>query len=543
MIRLLARISVLLTLPLAISACSKSQDSASQAPVVTSIEQSVVSVPSWVEDNAAGSNPNAPAISTKLTLAKSELLNRTFLYGSSLQFSSLKDPTLGDTALMGLSIGETPANFRIVDNTLQLLEDQSLSFESDVNHPARLIHAFKIVSQDDSSITILAAEASPVLATALFDEKVAANRSSWIRSLQYIKEKNLLMWESSIESADGSIGEFMETLVPRENIVPKDYKPLLADSALEDLADRFRFLDAGKVYMDVAGKGRIQTAVAQRWNLGKDGVVQWWVTPNAPDNLLPDIKNAVEAWNRYSQAMWGRDFIKFSGKLPANVKVGDPRYNTIVWDTVQDAGAAYESQGADPTTGIQTHSLIYMPYAWINIGKQYWTQAEFSEDDVNAKTAQVKSLLAARNFMGKKLPVNCVEDPMMKLSLSARLDPDAFARGLLKTTIFHEVGHSFGLAHNFKGSLSFDPDNAAKSMFSTSIMDYNEYNEEVAGAFTSLDGSGGPLLEYDRQIISALYNDAKDIKDSDAVLPACADAESDSLDGGVDPLCVLIPRM
>jgi hypothetical protein len=68
-------------------------------------------------------------------------------------------------------------------------------------------------------------------------------------------------------------------------------------------------------------------------------------------------------------------------------------------------------------------------------------------------------------------------------------------------------------------------------------MDYNHYNEEEA-AFYSLDSADGPLLEYDRQIISELYNDGKDVKASDPALPACNDEEADSFSGGVDPLCV-----
>ncbi|RYZ94050.1 MAG: hypothetical protein EOP11_26945, partial [Proteobacteria bacterium] len=115
------------------------------------------------------------------------------------------------------------------------------------------------------------------------------------------------------------------------------------------------------------------------------------------------------------------------------------------------------------------------------------------------------------------------------------LNPEAFGRELLRGTLFHEVGHALGLAHNFKGSLSFDPDSGQG--FSNSIMDYNHFNEESA-AFDGPEVSTGPLLEYDRQIISVLYNDAKDIKASDAVLPVCNDTEADSSKAGVDPLCL-----
>jgi hypothetical protein len=114
------------------------------------------------------------------------------------------------------------------------------------------------------------------------------------------------------------------------------------------------------------------------------------------------------------------------------------------------------------------------------------------------------------------------------------LDPESFGKELLKGTLFHEVGHALGLDHNFKGSLSFE---GADTAFTTSIMDYNQFHLEQA-AFEGVDSSQGPLLEYDRQIISALYNQGDDITNDDDVVPACNDAEADYEEGMVDPLCL-----
>ncbi len=99
----------------------------------------------------------------------------------------------------------------------------------------------------------------------------------------------------------------------------------------------------------------------------------------------------------------------------------------------------------------------------------------------------------------------------------------------------HEMGHAMGLAHNFHGSLVYDADDASKP-FTTSVMDYNHYNAEE-GAFFGLNTGDGPLLEYDRQIISVLYNEGRDVKESDAKVLACNDEEADSNALGIDPLC------
>ncbi|MEK7356489.1 MAG: zinc-dependent metalloprotease, partial [Bdellovibrionota bacterium] len=114
--------------------------------------------------------------------------------------------------------------------------------------------------------------------------------------------------------------------------------------------------------------------------------------------------------------------------------------------------------------------------------------------------------------------------------------PEVFARELLKLVLFHEVGHAMGLAHNFKGSLSWNPDDAATPV-TTSVMDYNQYQLEGA-LFTSETSSDGMIAEYDRQVISVLYNEGKDVLATDAVVPACDDEAADDYDGGVDPLCM-----
>lgn len=125
--------------------------------------------------------------------------------------------------------------------------------------------------------------------------------------------------------------------------------------------------------------------------------------------------------------------------------------------------------------------------------------------------------------------------PQKANSLFAK-DPDAFGKALLRGTLFHEMGHALGLDHNFKGSLAWDH-KLKDSLPTYSIMDYNQYHLE-AGIFESAENSKGPMLEYDRQILSVLYNDAKDLNETDPTLPACNDDEADSLKGGVDPLCV-----
>lgn len=477
--------------------------------------------------SAAFATPTSPVLSSKVTFAKNEILNRVFLYGTDLQYSSIGEED--GMLLQSLAIGHVTARFQILGSRLQLFAEEKYRFESNINIPLRLLAEWPIVFDSGSDITVDIASASPALAGVLGADTPL--RSSWVRSVEFIPQGNYLLLETSIEMADGTVAEFMESLFPRETLTANAPEVLLDDPSREIKANRYGFL-SNPVWLDLP-EGRVQTATAQRFRRPEAGqTIDWYVTGNIPAEYVPAVRDGIEAWNRYSQKMWNRDFMRFKGILPAGVKIGDPRYNVINWDSVVDASSAYESQASDPETGLQSHSLIYLPYAWVEIGKDYWQKGELSQD----RTASLKKALDKVRFLDRKVNINCFNEGEMNLSLQMRETPEAFAKELLKGVLFHEVGHALGLAHNFKGSLSYDPD-VAGSLFSNSIMDYNQYQIEH-GAFDQPGSSAGPLLEYDRQILSVLYNDGADIKPTDAIVPHCDDSAADSKRGGVDPFCI-----
>jgi hypothetical protein len=553
----------------ALSGCSKTQHPSGQnsaavatAPLLQSVKTEVldVSKPSALSNSRVNSasltdSPaRTQAVSVSIVADKQALLSQEFLYGADLQYSSFYDSGM-DLYNQSLAIGHIPARFRVVGSELQLIADNRRLYPSEVNHPEQLLSRFQILSETETTFTLSAADSSVYLASlfqgthsdthgGLSAPVGARPLDRWVRSFEFAPQGNYLLQQTSIVLADGkeSVAEFMEAIFPRSTLNPGESfekfemnpdSPTGGDSGV---LERFRLLAGENIF-----RGEKKLAFGQHFDLSKTaanstGTIDWYVTPNITDEQMVPVKLAVEGWNRYFKRFKGieRDVVLFKGRLPEGIHLGDPRFNVINWDSRLIAGAAYETQATDPETGKQSHSLIYMPAAWLQIGFDYWKGGQYSDAPVTSTSALGGALMKASRLA-------CVNDlrAASETAISGRLSADEvkeFGQRLLKGTLFHEVGHALGLGHNFKGSLSFDRTKPG-SAFSTSIMDYNDYEIE-RGAFPELLSSDGPELEYDRQALSAIYNKSADIASTDAVVPACNDAEADSEDGGVDPLCV-----
>ncbi len=497
----------------------------------------------------------SPAIQVIAKVNQEVLLSQEFLYGADLQYSSSFDSQL-ELYSQSMAIGHIPTHFTVAGDELRLVADNRVLFPSDVNHPEQLISRFKILARtteaDGTTTLTISGANSGVALSQIFAKSVQSDSDeimsvsdSWIRSFEFIQEGNYILQQTSITLADGTLAEFMESIFPAKNLEPgSDFtkfkmNPTQPASSGSGPSARYRLLAGERIYEDEE-----KVAYAQHFDFSPkaDGsltTLDFYVTPNIPDTYIDAVKNGIEGWNRYFLSFKGiqRPVIQFKGKLPEGIHLGDPRYNVIAWDNRKIAGAAYESQAADPRTGKQSHTIIYLPSAWVNIGNDYWKGGKYSEPP----TSQLSRYLSKKNDSAllSKMP-RCDRNlqDIGELTRSGRLSKDEikiFGIQTLTQTLFHEVGHALGAAHNFKGSLNYNPADP-KSLFSTSIMDYNDYEIERQ-AFESVDTWKGPLLEYDRQIMSTLYNQGRDVLDSDPVLPACADAEADRQIGGVDPFC------
>lgn len=536
---------------------------------------------SIADDRPSAEDPTLKTVSIRVTqtLSKRGLFDRDFFYSANLQYSSFYSED-EDLYLQSLTLNPVIVRFRIQGSELHLVANQDHKFPSDVNHPEQLIGRFAILEETQDSLTVRHLNSglylSQLFSAASLDgtlqhvgtSSAVAPRDLWIRSSKYEKKDQLLLQETSVILQSGIIAEFMEYLFPKSMMDPgqsfekillddptnADSTPGLGSSAR---ATRYRLLP-GDVFFQAEDK----VAYAQHYDLerpfgwnpsilkpGAKPTIDWYVTANIPNEFLKPVSQAVEGWNRYFEKMTGvaRPVVRFMGRLPKDVRIGDPRYNVINWDRRSEAGSAYETQSSDPFTGKQIHSLIYMPLSWYYTGTDFWKNGRAI--DPIKKGSKMKSAPKSTQELIRSIGFSAQTDlkcsknlhsalPVLKSGTLGSTDIEVFGIQLLKQTLFHEVGHALGLSHNFKGSLSYDPSlPEAERMFSDSIMDYNQYEIERQ-AFDGVDSEKGPLLEYDRQALSAIYNQGADIRAQDPELPVCDDPEADAEAGGVDPYCL-----
>lgn len=511
--------------------------------------------------------PSDVRVSGDVTLPKS-LLGKDLLWGSDMQYAKvLNFDSGGFEASTVFALTTKLASFKRVGDTLLLLSQDSLDVESD--YPAQNVLArFLVVGESTDGLSLkpdaLGMESAGVIGDWLgFSPYDGAK--AFVRSMEFDVTDNTLVFEITFRDVSGSQFDFIESVRPRAHVVgnAKGLEMVEPEPGRENDPTHFPTLlkrlgtfpvtawlpQANTDANDLSAVAKVPTTHVSRFDISEGKEIAWWVTSNIPDTLLPEIKAGVEGWNRYFHSVRPeKPVMVFKGKLPSNVKLGDPRYNVVLFDAVADAPAAYESQSSDPLTGIQTHSLIYLPLAWYNIsGARYLDGADAS---ASASSSTARNKDAFLNVLRSKGVVRCerpgvdMRDAVFMAHSRAADSADEAGRALIRSTLLHEVGHALGMAHNFKGTLTGDVSkyNETDWVYSSTTMDYNPFAMEDT-LFTDLsnpdrDVTKGLRQPYDAQFIDIVYGGGKQTMESrEPAFPYCDDADHEDTSNGVDPFC------
>lgn len=300
----------------------------------------------------------------------------------------------------------------------------------------------------------------------------------------------------------------------------KDYRPRIAD-------DRIGYFITA--YQDLSKDDRGDSFVRyiNRWNLEKQDPkaaisppkkpIVFWIDNAVPLEYRDSIKEGVLMWNKAFLKAGFKDAIEVR-QMPddATWDPADIRYNTIRWINTVDGYFAMGPSRVNPLTGEILDADILVDASFVRALKSEYrkiVQPSQTENRTTLSALMQNRLLCANGLDAKNngVPqqVQGQQGLLSRLSkmageydlcygmeaanqfafgsLAMSLLPDTMAtpdqmkeyiNQYLRLIIAHEVGHTLGLRHNFRGSTLLSPEEMnnteitkAKGL-TTSVMDY-----------------------------------------------------------------------
>jgi hypothetical protein len=235
-----------------------------------------------------------------------------------------------------------------------------------------------------------------------------------------------------------------------------------------------------------------------RWRLEKADPVARISEPVRPITYYIDHTVPVE-WRSYVRAgilEWNRGFEDAGYRNAIQVldapddsawSAADARYSTVRWTATNRSVYAIGPSNVDPRTGEILNADILISAAWI----QTWRgeSNEYSSPVAAAEFVLMQDSLAAAGAAGAlcRFGEGLERQGTLTRTLLAARGAITGGRGVpqeyigqaLKALVMHEVGHTLGLRHNFRGSSGItadqlaDRDHTAEHGLGVSVMDYS----------------------------------------------------------------------
>lgn len=284
--------------------------------------------------------------------------------------------------------------------------------------------------------------------------------------------------------------------------------------------------------------------------------IVYWLDKNIPPQYRKSVEAGVLEWNKAFEKIGFKNAIVVRQQSDdADWDNMDARHASIRWFVGADVGFAIGPNHSDPRTGEIIDADIGMSDVFGRSSRRFYVE-DVSRPLVHAAAPGHRHEHAYCNYAQEA----AAEMDFALDLLEARGDiaPDspeaeAFVQGVVKDTIMHEVGHTLGLKHNFKGSTVIardklqDKDFTEKHGISGSVMDYNAYNValrgEKQGALnnTTLGPYDYWAIEYAYKPITATDEAAEldriAARNTDPLLAYADDADAGGVgNDGVDPL-------
>ena len=218
--------------------------------------------------------------------------------------------------------------------------------------------------------------------------------------------------------------------------------------------------------------------------------ITYYIDRTVPLEWRPYVRAGILEWNRAFEDAGFRDAIRVLDAPDDSAwSAADARYSTVRWTATNGAVYAIGPTNVDPRTGEILNADILISAGWI----QRWRGQSGQYVAPLAAVAGGAAGRLARARPGRRrapLPLRrgdgpraarwrARSSPREARSLPAPSRRAPYVGQALKALVMHEVGHTLGLRHNFRGSAGASAAQLANSGwtashgFGVSVMDYS----------------------------------------------------------------------
>ena len=175
----------------------------------------------------------------------------------------------------------------------------------------------------------------------------------------------------------------------------------------------------------------------------------FWIENTTPIELRKIIKDGVESWNIAFEKAGFKNAIQVKVQPDtSDWDAGDIRYNVLRWTSSPNPPwGGYGPSFVNPRTGEILGADIMLEWTYITnriVANDLFVETENYQHHNNHNNCYAAKYQQIENYFGKNY--------IKSFNLSSELEKKLVKQSL-KRLVLHEVGHTLGLSHNFKGSL------------------------------------------------------------------------------------------
>ena len=264
------------------------------------------------------------------------------------------------------------------------------------------------------------------------------------------------------------------------------------------------FMDAVRDFSRDRSTADSYQRYANRWRLEKKDPnaplsepvqpIVYYIDRTVPVEYRKYVKEGIEGWQKaFEAAGFKNAIIAMDAPDDPNWSAEDARYSTVRWTASHQMGYAIGPSQTDPRTGEILNADVLIASSWVNAWNSDYQELvgpngmlarleRAHEAMANAPAYMRDRFCLAEMGRGHQLMVQHAALAALGVIAPGKEMPIEFLGDGIRDLIYHEVGHTLGLRHNFKASAAItaeqlnDPAYTRQHGVGVSVMDYLPVN-------------------------------------------------------------------